>query len=938
MTAPSTQHFLKQFFASPNLIKWEAYRSGKLNKLSFCISRLEGEQSVPTILPYMERDKTLTWFAIAFNEKSFTQLREQVRSFIGPSYSTFSGYRMGEAPHEMDSLVNTFSNGNYFTFRGNDSFIRDKLTLMFQLLDKRTGTTPRKPNDPFPILRNFNFALQADDKEEAEKQIQLLERYRLLDPRNILFIRIELLAHFERWKEIIDHRQIEDLIKASRPSGITESLIRAVFQVYLSQHINDVEALKTVFREEVWSQYQSLYRARGSLAHPDTLISFMLRAVDRETPQYELQRDLLVAGKGTEVESILLALAQSDEVVRKTETGSKGLLSLDEAKSIAERGQFDEALTMVLKLPYSKEQIQLLLLCAFELQDFKVDKQVAEKIAHLSEMDWQSILISRQMRVCYEYLSPYLQFDFDLDISTRLPINWNEWLERYNELGRSTALELAKRGFGEWERSNFLHSEAEKEIFIKNLRRDTEAEREAIPYLIRYFENDPEWPRSELKEVYLEIHRLLLTGMQGDSSEMKLSATWSEVLVRIGLSSLQYRQLFEILSNAWRSNASTKFLDMLYPFLETVGEQPCRDQFSCWRFIHSIRDRLKEQSVMTDERWIHQEKRLIPKEWETWYSALFEATEDYQFLMDWIDGLGNDYDNWTPIAIRRIQDWMTEWGVEEPESPKKNILVRSLLPFINYVSKDLNFPAVEEAGFYETLADIIRMYIGKNNDALQSLFDLLNGLLLIKPEVSENQWRFTRNWLNIQPTSHLLVVVFEYMELFYDYGIPGMEIKPLWDEWIGRLYNKLDEEMDWLLPFLIQMGEEVGGNYLTLQQLRAHQEREKGEEQDPLKQLPPMTITIFSCREKAAQRAAGRIMFRNPDIHVRVCTHDRATDQTTAYARHSDLSIIVTSCTSHALTVGIKDHLPVDPLYPRSSGEVGIIEQLEAYAKELSSN
>ncbi|MFF1538403.1 hypothetical protein, partial [[Kitasatospora] papulosa] len=462
----------------------------------------------------------------------------------------------------MDSIVNTFTKGYYFTFRGDDSVIRDKLSLMFQLLDKRTGGAPRKLTDPFPILRKFNFALQANDKEEAEKQIQLLERYRLLDPRNILFIRIELLAHFERWNEIINHRQIDDLIMASRPSGITESLIRSVFQVYLSRHINDVESLKTVFREEVWPQYQSLYHVRGSLAHPETLISFMLRAVDPETPQYELQHDLLVAGKGTKVESLLLALAQSGEVIKKTEIGSP---SLEVAKSIADRGQFEEALAIALNLNSSVEQIQLLLLCAFEIQDFKVDKQVVDKVSHLKEEDWQSILTSRQLRVCYEYLSPYLQFSFDLDIPARLPVNWNEWLERYNEFGRSAALELAKRGFGEWGRTNFLHSEEERETFLKHLRRDTEAEKEALPYLIRYLEKDPKWPRSELKEVYLEIHRHLLTGMQGDSSEMKLAATWSEALVQIGLSSLQYNQLFEQLSSAWKRNASTKFLDMLYP-------------------------------------------------------------------------------------------------------------------------------------------------------------------------------------------------------------------------------------------------------------------------------------------------------------------------------------------------------------------------------------
>ncbi|MCW3795381.1 hypothetical protein OM416_27620 [Paenibacillus sp. LS1] len=940
MITPITQNFVEQFFSSPNLFKWEIYTSGRLNKLSFCISRLEGEQPVPTIIPFMENDKTLTWFAIAFDEKSLTQLREQVRSFIGPSYSSFNDYHIDGTPHVMDQIVNTFSNGYYFTFRGNDSIIRDKASLMFQLLDKKTGKSSGRPNEPYPMLRNFELALQANEKDEAERQIQLLERYRLLDPRNILFMRIEFLAHFEFWKEIIEHPQHEDLIKASRPSRITQSLIRAVFHVYLYQHINDVEILKTTFREEVWPQYQSLYRARGSLIHPETLISFMLRAVDTDTPQIEMQRDILAVGKGTEIESILLELVHSDEFNDKKEPVDTGIPSLVEAKSLADRGRFEQAIAIALNLPSSKEQIQIMLLCAFELQDFMIDKQVASAVTHLDEAEWHSILTSRQIRVYYEYLIPYLQIDNTLNLSTRLPINWNEWLERYKDLGRFTAVELAKRGFGDWGREDFLQNEVEIDRFLENLRRDTEAEREALPYIIRYFENDPAWPRPKLKEVYLEIHRRLLMDMQGDSYEMRLATSWSETLVRLGLSSIQYRQLFEQLSYGWKNYSSINFFEMLYSFLQTVGEQPCPDQLSCWRFIHSIRDRLKEQVEILDGKWTELEKRLMPKEWETWYSALFEATEGYHFLMDWLDYLGINYNNWTPTSILRIQDWMTEWGVEEPENAKKNIISRSLLPFINYVSKDPNFPVNEDAEFYETLTDIVRLYAGKNKETLQSLFTLQNGLLLKKPEVAEIQWKSTHDWLTIQPTAQLLKVVFELMELFYDYGVPGMEIKLLWDEWIGRLYDKFDEETGRLLPFLLELGKAVEGNYLILQELQEILNQDQSGEQDPLKQLPPMTITIFSCREKAAQRAANRIMLRNPYLQVRVCTQDRATDQTKSYARQSDISIIVTDCISHALTLGIKGFLPRDPIYPRSSGEAGIVESLMEYSnhyiKEIS--
>lgn len=937
MTLKSPQSFLELFYAAPNLLKWEAYTSGKLNKLSFCITRLRSDRPVPTILPFMEHDKTLTWFALAFDEKSYTQLREQVQSFIGPSYSNFNGFQASGVPHVMNTVVNTFTNGYYFSFRGNDTLISEKLNLMFQLLDRKSGKSTMYPKEPYPILRDFQFALQANEREEAEKQIQLLERHRLLDPRNILFTRIELFAHFEEWKEIINHPQMEDLMKASRPSRVTESMIRAVFHVYLNQHINNVEYLIKEFREKVWPQYQMLYRTRGSLVHPDTIISFMLRAVDPDTPQPELQRSLLAIAKGTEIEPTILSIISSKGDVNNRESIITTLpATLEHAKLLADRGKFDQSLEIALQLPLSKDQIQLMLLCAFELQDHTLDKQVASKVASLGEVEWQSILTNRQIRVCYEHLTPYLQINSGLGISTGTPTDWNEWLERYTELGKATAIELARRDLSKWEETDSFMNTKKLERFINNLKHDTEASREAVPYLIRYLESDPKWPRPDLKEVYLEIHRRILKDMQGGSSEMKLSSAWSETLIRLQLNPYQYRQLFEQLSIGWENHASTKFLEILYPFLQSISEEASRDHISCWRFIHSIRDKLKEHSALTNKKWIEQEERFIPKEWETWYSALFEATEDYHFLSNWIHRLGASYDNWAPTSIQRIQDWMTVWGVEELDTRKRDVLTRSLLPFLNYVTSDPNFPEGEETEFYETLAVVIRTYARRNKDTLEGLFRLLDGLLFKKPEVAEIEWRSTFNWINIQPTQHLLVVITGYIELFNDYGVSGMYLKPLWDEWVGRLCNNLDEETKRQLPFLIDIGELVGGNYLILQKLKDQENKPQDEVQDPLKQLPAMSITIFSLRERAAQRAADRIMLRNPQLQVRVCTQDRATDQTTAFARHSDLSIIVTSCISHALTYGIKEHLSNDPIYPRSSGEAGIVEQLEIYAREFS--
>ncbi|MNC48711.1 hypothetical protein D3C75_978440 [compost metagenome] len=78
----------------------------------------------------------------------------------------------------------------------------------------------------------------------------------------------------------------------------------------------------------------------------------------------------------------------------------------------------------------------------------------------------------------------------------------------------------------------------------------------------------------------------------------------------------------------------------------------------------------------------------------------------------------------------------------------------------------------------------------------------------------------------------------------------------------------------------------------------------------------------------------SQLQERNSSLQVRICTDDCLTDRAKEYARNSDISVVVTTCISHALTLGIKEYLQHDPVYPRSSGESSIIDAIEQYAQK----
>lgn len=84
MLSPTVQDFLNHFYALPNLLVWDKINTGGYgDKFKPYLARLEGNYPSFTVLPYMEQDKSFTWFAIAFNDTSFTQVREVIRSLLG---------------------------------------------------------------------------------------------------------------------------------------------------------------------------------------------------------------------------------------------------------------------------------------------------------------------------------------------------------------------------------------------------------------------------------------------------------------------------------------------------------------------------------------------------------------------------------------------------------------------------------------------------------------------------------------------------------------------------------------------------------------------------------------------------------------------------------------------------------------------------------------
>src|SRR2546422_7055993 len=95
--AESEYKWLSEFFSDRNALRWADLVDGVapeewamsvspwLNLLS------SGDDSIPMVVPVFDGQGARMWYACAHNSRSAEQLREELNSFLGPSYTSFTG-------------------------------------------------------------------------------------------------------------------------------------------------------------------------------------------------------------------------------------------------------------------------------------------------------------------------------------------------------------------------------------------------------------------------------------------------------------------------------------------------------------------------------------------------------------------------------------------------------------------------------------------------------------------------------------------------------------------------------------------------------------------------------------------------------------------------------------------------------------------------------
>lgn len=316
--------------------------------------------------------------------------------------------------------------------------------------------------------------------------------------------------------------------------------------------------------------------------------------------------------------------------------------------------------------------------------------------------------------------------------------------------------------------------------------------------------------------------------------------------------------------------------------------------------------------------------------WNDWFKALIQGEDSNRldlelYKMDEQEGTIQ----WSLPMLKQLTEQITEIALTDLSSDQKILIETALSMFINELLQDRHFPNPRAFEIYEYVTETMLIYCKKNEANTKVFLRLLDGLLSMDLTRINDYWKRVYNWFNFQPTLKLSNYLLDSLEMFIEYGLVKEHLHDLWVHWTTVLLNQFNQKHITQIESWVKVGQQIAFDPQLIERLLEKLVYEP--EEDSITSLPPLTISIFSLREKPAVRAAKRIMDRNSSLNLRVCTDDKLTNEAKTFARNSDIIILVTTCMSHALTYGIGPHIRGKILYSRSSGETSIVEALENY-------
>jgi len=581
------EHFLEQFFGDANRFSYDGVRESKggtYKSIQRWASSLV-DSGEPVVLPRWSDDQVV-WYGVAQTDRQTQRLIEEVKAFVGPSYSTFTGERARlDREDPIEQAVEAFTGGKAIKFTGRDESIREALDRMHEVRERKEPHQEEEDLGVGLILRRFSMALRARNRDAAEEYLGALRERDLMSVDNLCYMQVRMLAAFEEWDELLQWEETSEIIQQeNRPLRVTRALIQAIYntQFLAFEEQNDPEGAVEHFVSSVLPEYGDLFAVRSSMQAPEVLKTFMMRAVAEEEDYDSLQADLQETAERVGLDdSFFNAIAALGEGGVKPRTVDN---PLEEAMGAWSEGRSDEAFQLLRDAGASRRKARLLIPLVGTVQSLDVERELAGTLAQLDEPERQDLIQAHE--VCRR-----------LAESGGPPSTWRAWFEAITEDRYSSsdeALRYAEKLGEEWSPKHLLDTSGALHQFTQSIEdaplsgSGARTVSRALPALLRALQNDPQYPRSTFQDVYRAVQARIPYVDDLVQSDFDVYLDLSEIRLEYGVTEQEYREVIDGAVELWNEGEAPYRINWLLDFAELLALTSARDKEAQLRFLTTV--------------------------------------------------------------------------------------------------------------------------------------------------------------------------------------------------------------------------------------------------------------------------------------------------------------------------------------------------------------
>lgn len=289
--------WLSDFYTNAQDLNWKILISSNASenvlarKVLPWLHKLEGcDTDFFTVIPSFGGNGTINWYGVATSTQLFSEMSDDLRSFIGITYCTFENIDAIAINAQEQILKNRFGN-NVVRFTPFGISQQEQVEV---LLDAYLNVINRRPayaertTRPFGKIRNdFDLALLAKNEDHARKLINEMGLTGRLDSSQKKCLEIRLLAGLG-YTDLIarDQALITSVIDLSLPYQIITDITTALYETYIRVYENESqEVVLQNFIQNIYKPYGgALFKTRKSIRDPIVLRSFLLAQLAQNEP------------------------------------------------------------------------------------------------------------------------------------------------------------------------------------------------------------------------------------------------------------------------------------------------------------------------------------------------------------------------------------------------------------------------------------------------------------------------------------------------------------------------------------------------------------------------------------------------------------------------------------------------------------------------------